>query len=144
YERADLDPRTVTLIEAHGTATPVGDQTEIQTLNTIFGPREGETPRVALGTVKSMIGHTMPASGVAGVIKTALALYHKVLPPTLHCDRPSSRLGIEQTPLYVNTATRPWINGAPTPRRAGVNAFGFGGINAHVVLEECDNPTAPQ
>jgi malonyl CoA-acyl carrier protein transacylase/phosphopantetheinyl transferase len=85
-----------------------------------------------------MIAHLIPASGIAGLIKTALALYHKMLPPTLNCEEPDPALELEKTPFYINTETRPWIHGAPaTPRRAGVNAFGFGGINAHAILEEC-------
>ena len=83
-----------------------------------------------------MISHLIPAAGVAGMIKTALALYHRVLPPTLHCDDPDPRLTQDSSPFYVNTQTRPWIHDRSTPRRAGVNAFGFGGINAHAVLEE--------
>lgn len=144
YEMAGVPPRTVGLIEAHGTATPAGDVAEIESLTRVFGPRDPEKdglPWCAIGTVKSMIGHTMPASGAAGLIKTALALYHKVLPPTLNCDEPNPKLGLEKTPFYVNTETRPWVHGDPeTPRRAGVNAFGFGGINAHVVLEEYPDP----
>jgi acyl transferase domain-containing protein/phosphopantetheinyl transferase len=136
YEMAGVSPETVGLIEAHGTATPVGDVVEVQALRGIFGGRRGPLPTCALGSVKSMIGHTMPAAGIAGVIKTALALYHRVLPPTLHCDEPNPALQLDKTPFYVNTETRPWIHGAETPRRAGVNSFGFGGINAHVVLEE--------
>jgi phosphopantetheine--protein transferase-like protein len=136
YEAVGISPRTIELIEAHGTATPVGDVTEIQALSRVFGPRNGEPPWCAVGSVKSMISHLIPAAGVAGLIKSALALYHKVLPPTLNCDEPNPKLEIEKTPFYINTETRPWIHGAPTPRRAGVNAFGFGGINAHAVLEE--------
>jgi acyl transferase domain-containing protein/phosphopantetheinyl transferase len=136
YEMAGVSPCSVGLIEAHGTATPVGDAVEIQALTRVFGERNGSLPSCAVGSVKSMIGHTMPAAGVAGLIKTALALYHKVLPPTLHCDEPHPALGLEKTPFYINSETRPWIHGSPTPRRAGVNAFGFGGINGHVVLEE--------
>ncbi len=83
-----------------------------------------------------MISHTIPASGVAGVIKLALALYHRVLPPTLNVSEPNPKLELETTPFYLNTETRPWIQGGSEPRRAGVNAFGFGGINAHAVLEE--------
>lgn len=136
YAAAGIPPTTVELIEAHGTATPLGDVTEVQALRRVFGDREGRYPRCALGSVKSMISHTIPAAGVAGLIKTALALYHKILPPTLNCDTPNPKLELEKTPFYINTETRPWIHGARTPRRAGVNAFGFGGINAHVVLEE--------
>ena len=76
------------------------------------------------------------AAGVAGLIKAALALYHKVLPPTLNCDEVNPELELEKTPFYVNTETRPWIHGGEDPRRAGVNSFGFGGINSHAVLEE--------
>jgi len=136
YQAAGVAPATVGLIEAHGTATPVGDAAEIEALRRVLGPREGGLPRCALGSVKSMIGHTMPAAGIAGLIKTVLALYHRVLPPTIHCDEPDPRLGLERTPLYVNTEPRPWIHPTGSPRRAGVSSFGFGGINGHVVLEE--------
>jgi acyl transferase domain-containing protein len=136
YQMAGLSPGTVGLIEAHGTATPVGDLVEVQALSRVFGERYALLPGIALGSVKSMIGHTMPAAGIAGVIKAALSLYHRVLPPTLNCEEPNPALHLENTPFYVNTETRPWIHGAETPRRAGVNSFGFGGINAHVVLEE--------
>ncbi len=136
YRDAGVDPRTVGLVEAHGTGTPVGDVTEVQALTRVFGPRQGELGPTALGTVKSMISHTIPAAGVAGLIKVALALHHRVLPPTINCDQPNPKLELERTPFYINTETRPWIHGGAEPRRAGVNAFGFGGINAHAVLEE--------
>jgi acyl transferase domain-containing protein/phosphopantetheinyl transferase len=140
YEMAGVSPTTVQLIEAHGTATLVGDYAEVQAMTRVFGPRDGQPPWCGLGSIKSMIGHVMPAAGIAGLIKTALALYHKTLPPTLHCETPNPRLELEKTPFYVNTETRPWIQSlADTPRRAGVNAFGFGGINAHVILEEYPN-----
>jgi acyl transferase domain-containing protein/phosphopantetheinyl transferase len=138
YDAAGVSPATVELIEAHGTATPVGDVVEIDALTQVFGGRDGALPRCALGTVKSMISHTIPASGIAGIIKLALSLHHRVLPPTLHCDEPNPKLGIERTPFYINTETRPWIHGGRVPRRAGINAFGFGGINAHAVLEEVE------
>ena len=146
YEMAGVSPATVGLIEAHGTATPVGDVVELQALSRVFGERQGSLPTCALGSVKSNIGHAMPAAGIAGVIKAALSLYHRVLPPTIHCDEPNPAFHLEKTPFYVNTETRPWIHGADTPRRAGVNSFGFGGINGHVVLEEhsiekSDSPT---
>lgn len=135
YESSGIEPSTVGLIEAHGTGTRVGDKTEIQSLGTLFGPRVGDLPSIALGSVKSMISHCLPASGSASIIKTALALHHKILPPML-CDEVDPDLGIERTPFYINTQARPWIHGGPHPRRAGVNAFGFGGINAHIILEE--------
>lgn len=135
YDAGGIEPATVGLIEAHGTGTPVGDATEIEALVRVFGERD-RAPHCALGSVKSMIGHTMPAAGMAGFIKAVLALYHKVLPPTLHVTEPNPKLGLKRTPFYLNTETRPWIHGGAHPRRAGVNSFGFGGINAHVVVEE--------
>ena len=137
YRNAGLDPVTVELVEAHGTGIPLGDVTEIRALHGVFGELAAGRRRCAVGTVKSMIGHLIPAAGIAGIIKTALALYHKVLPPTLCCDEPNPELEIDKTPFYLNTEAAPWIHGrADYPRRAGGNAFGFGGINAHVVLEE--------
>lgn len=143
YQASGVEPSSIGLIEAHGTSIPLGDRTEIQALSQLFGPRNGQIPAIALGSVKSSIGHCIPAAGVAGIIKTALSLYHKVLPPTL-CEQVNPALGIEQTPFYINTSARPWVHGNPhTPRRAGVNAFGFGGINAHAVLEEYRDTTQP-
>src|SRR5450432_2504255 len=140
YEPAGIDPLTVGLVEAHGTGTPVGDVVEVEALRRVFPPRRTESPRCALGSVKSMISHTVPAAGVAGLIKAALALHHKVLPPTL-CENPNPKLQLEKSNFYINTETRPWIHGSSkTPRRAGVNAFGFGGINAHAILEEYTGP----
>ncbi len=144
YAAAEVSPETIGLIEAHGTGTAVGDLTEVRALTKVFGERDGELPRCALGTVKSMIGHTIPAAGVAGLIKTALALHHRVLPPTIACEQPNPELGLEHTPFYINTETRPWIHGTAEPRRAGINAFGFGGINAHAVLEEFEGARSPE
>ncbi|TDC63649.1 type I polyketide synthase, partial [Streptomyces hainanensis] len=135
WEAAGLDPRApgaLGLLEAHGTATPAGDRAELATLAEVFGPPAGRP--AAIGSVKSMIGHTMPAAGVAGLIKAALAIHHGVLPPTLHCEEPHPALAATRfAPLAEATPWEPPADGAP--RRAGVNAFGFGGINAHVVLE---------
>ncbi len=140
YNEACLDPSTIELIEAHGTGIPLGDVTELKALRNVFGERKNGRPRCALGSVKSMIGHLIPAAGIAGIIKTSLALYHKVYPPTLHCDEPNPDLEIDTTPFYLNTTSRPWIHGHDDyPRRAGINAFGFGGINGHVVVEEYNN-----
>ncbi len=137
YEISGIDPETIGLIEAHGTATPVGDSAEIEALHRVFGLRKDGPPTCALGSVKSMIGHAMPAAGAAGLIKTVLALYHGALPPTLNCRRPLEAIYQPGSRFYVNTRTRPWIHArSDTPRRAGVSAFGFGGVNAHVVLEE--------
>lgn len=141
YESARVSPESIELIEAHGTGTPVGDLTEVQALTRVFGARKGGLPHCALGSVKSMISHTIPAAGAAGLIKVALSLHHKVLPPTLNCPEPNPKLELEKTPFYINTEVRPWVHGGAEPRRAGVNAFGFGGINAHVVVEEYVRPT---
>lgn len=135
YEQSGVDPSTVGLIEAHGTGIPLGDRTEIQALTSVFGRREGTLPKIAIGSVKSMISHCIPAAGIAALIKAALALHHKVLPPTL-CEKPNPALGLAETPFYVNNDLRPWIHAPDEPRRAAVNAFGFGGINTHAVLEE--------
>ena len=134
YEQAELAPRTVSLLDGHGTGTPIGDAVEIEALCRVFGPRDGDEPWCALGSVKSMIGHPIPAAGVAGIIKTALALHHKVLPPTLHAGAGNRKLA--SSPFYLNTETRPWVHADSDPRRAAVSAFGFGGINAHAILEE--------
>ncbi len=135
WASAGLDPRepgSVGLLEAHGTATVAGDTAEIATLTEVFGPRDGE-PAV-VGSVKSMIGHAMPAAGAVSLIKAALALHHRMLLPTLHCDEPNPALaGTRFAPI---DRARNWDAPEGTVRRAAVNAFGFGGINAHVVLEE--------
>lgn len=139
WRAAGLDPRTVGLIEGHGTATNAGDAAELATLRRVVGGDPLCDPRVGLGSVKSMIGHAMPASGIAGFIKATLALHHGVLPPTLHCDDPHPAL--EGTRLVPVRESAPW-EPAGGARRAGVNAFGFGGINGHVVLEEYAAPAA--
>jgi acyl transferase domain-containing protein len=137
YRGAGVDPATVGLVEAHGTGIPLGDRTEVAALREVFGPMQGEGARCALGSVKSLIGHTISAAGIAGVIKAALALHHRILPPTLFGDEPHPDLALHETPFYLCRTARPWIHGSrEAPRRAGVSAMGFGGINAHCVLEE--------
>ncbi|MFG2092172.1 beta-ketoacyl synthase N-terminal-like domain-containing protein [Streptomyces sp. NPDC048612] len=136
WAAAGLDPAhpaALGLLEAHGTGTPVGDGVELDTLARVFGPPGAGVPPVGLGSVKSMLGHTMQAAGIAGLIKAALAVHHRTLPPTLHLDEPHEALG--RTRMRPVTEAEPWEAG-PAPLRAGVNAFGFGGINAHAVLEE--------
>ncbi len=134
YEQAGFSANTVGLIEAHGTGTAAGDIAEFNGLCLAYaGVRQGTT---ALGSVKSQIGHTKAAAGAAGLFKAVMALHHKVLPPTIKVERPNSKLGVEQSPFYINTKTRPWVAHKDTPRRAGVSAFGFGGSNFHLALEE--------
>ncbi len=134
WERAQIDPATVGLVEAHGTGTPAGDAAELSTLARVFGPADATSRRAVLGSVKSMIGHAMPAAGVAGLIKAALAIHNGVLLPTLHCDAPRAELAA--TRFRTIARSEPWETPPDRPRRAGVNAFGFGGVNAHVVLEQ--------
>lgn len=135
YAQAHISPARVGLVEAHGTGTVVGDQTEARALGQVFREAGGPGQSCALGSVKSMIGHSKCAAGLAGLIKTAFALHHKVLPPTL-VEIPNAKGNFESGPLYLNTEARPWIHGASHPRTAGVSAFGFGGTNFHTVLEE--------
>ena len=137
YAEAGLPTSAIELVEAHGTGIPLGDVTEVRSLTECFGARGACGPTIALGSVKSMISHLIPAAGIAALIKTALALYHRVLPPTIHATEPNPDLHLNQTPFYLCTTRRPWIHAdRRTPRRAGINAFGFGGINAHAILEE--------
>jgi acyl transferase domain-containing protein/NADP-dependent 3-hydroxy acid dehydrogenase YdfG len=141
YEKAGYSPATVELVEAHGTATKAGDAAEVRGLTSVFGPTDEDGRQwCALGSVKSQIGHTKAAAGAAGLIKVALSLHHKVLPPTLKVERPNPSLGLEDGPLYINTQARPWIRGVDHPRRASVSSFGFGGSNFHVALEEYSGP----
>jgi acyl transferase domain-containing protein/acyl carrier protein len=137
YEDAGFDPLTVDLIEAHGTGTMAGDPTEFASLREYFSQDNSKGQHIALGSVKSQIGHTKAAAGAASLIKTALALHHKVLPPSINVTVPNPKLNIKNSPFYLNTETRPWISpSSEAPRRAGVSSFGFGGTNYHVVLEE--------
>src|ERR1039457_997557 len=136
YARAGIRPSTVGLIEAHGTGTTLGDASELAAVDDVF-LADGAAPQsCAIGSVKSMVGHTKSAAGITGLMKVALALYHKTLPATLHVEKPNPKLLEPGTPIFVNTETLPWIPPAATPRRGGVSAFGFGGTNFHAVLEE--------
>ncbi|HTU20930.1 MAG TPA: beta-ketoacyl synthase N-terminal-like domain-containing protein, partial [Gemmataceae bacterium] len=135
YAKANISPARVEFVEAHGTGTVVGDQTEVASLGRILR-ESGAAPRSCIiSSVKSMIGHTKCAAGLAGLVNATLALHHKVLPPLL-VEKPSSKAKFEESPFFLNTEARPWIHGGPEPRVAGVSAFGFGGTNFHAVLEE--------
>ena len=137
YQEAGFSPATIGLVEAHGTGTMAGDPAEFEAIREVFGQDNPRRQYIALGSVKSQIGHTKAAAGTASLIKVALELHHKVLPPTINIQKPNPKLEIEQTPFYLNTEARPWLRMDPvTPRRAGVSSFGFGGTNFHVVLEE--------
>ena len=132
--RAGVTPGSIGMIEAHGTGTKVGDSVEVSALREVYG--EAETPWCALGSVKSQIGHTKAAAGAAGLIKTALALHHKVIPPTIKVTTPLEEMTGDRTPFYLTTEKRPWLSSGAAPRRAAVSAFGFGGSNFHTILEE--------
>ncbi|HEX8352001.1 MAG TPA: type I polyketide synthase, partial [Pyrinomonadaceae bacterium] len=133
---AGVDAETVTYVEAHGTATPLGDPIELAALTQAFRTSTDRKGFCAVGSVKSNFGHTDTAAGVAGLIKTVLALRHKELPPSLHFERPNPQIDFESSPFFVNSTLRPWAVADAAPRRAGVSSFGIGGTNAHVVLEE--------
>jgi polyketide-type polyunsaturated fatty acid synthase PfaA len=137
YDEAGYGPETVELVEAHGTGTKAGDQAEFNALREVFNASGREDRQwAALGSIKSQLGHTKAAAGAAGLLKTVLALHDKVLPPTFGIDKPATKLEIEQTPFYLNTAPRPWIREGDHPRRAAVSSFGFGGTNFHITVEE--------
>ncbi|GLY34522.1 hypothetical protein Amsp01_005460 [Amycolatopsis sp. NBRC 101858] len=138
YRDAGVSPVDVGLVEAHGTGTVVGDATELRTLTGFFAAAGASPGSCVLGSVKSQIGHTKCAAGLAGLIKAALALWHEVVPPTLHVSQPNAAWDPETSPFTFTTAARPWANPA---RLAGVSAFGFGGTNFHAVLGA--GPVAP-
>lgn len=137
YTEAGFSPASVGLIEAHGTGTVAGDPIEFVGLQQVFSENNSKKQSIALGSVKSQIGHTKAAAGIASLIKVALSLHHKILPPTLNIKEANPKLQIENSPFYLNTETLPWFSTNDiTPRRAGVSSFGFGGTNFHVALEE--------
>ena len=139
----DVDPDTVTLLEAHGTGTPLGDPIEIAALSRVYRAKTQRKQYCAIGSVKTNIGHLDTAAGMAGIIKAVEALKHKQLPPTLHFEEPNPELDFANSPFFVNTELREWKTDR-LPRRAGVSSFGFGGTNAHVVLEEAPARPAAQ
>ncbi len=136
YANADIDPATVGYIEAHGTATPLGDPIEFTGLIKAFRMSGVDTDQFcALGSVKANVGHLDAAAGVTGLISAALALSDKVLPPLLHFKTANPNIDLSHSPFFINTRPKAWEAGA-TPRRAGVSSLGVGGTNVHVVLEE--------
>ena len=134
---AGIRPSSIVYIETHGTGTRLGDPIEIEALRQAF--RVKKRNFCALGSVKSNIGHVNVAAGVSSFIKTVLALENRQIPPSLHFKNPNPRIDLKNSPFYVNTALAEWKRRG-TPRRAGVSAFGFGGTNAHLVLEEAPSP----
>jgi phthiocerol/phenolphthiocerol synthesis type-I polyketide synthase E len=134
HEIADVSPDSISYVEAHGTATRLGDPIEVEALNLAFG--NNKRKHCAIGSVKSNLGHVDTAAGIAGLIKTILALHYKEIPPSLHFKQANPEINFDDGPFYVNTALKTWGDGDNRPLRAGVSSFGLGGTNGHVVLEE--------
>ena len=132
---AGIDPETVSYIEAHGTGTPLGDPIEVAALTQVFRASTQKKGFCAIGSVKTNFGHLGAAAGVAGLMKTVLALKHQMIPPSLHFEQPNPKIDFANSPFYVNSKLSEWKTDG-TPRRAGVSSFGIGGTNAHVVLEQ--------
>ncbi len=143
-QTAGVDPASISYIEAHGTATPIGDPIEVEALTQAFRTKTAAKQFCGIGSIKSNLGHLTAAAGVAGFIKTVLALYHRQIPPSINFDRPNPYIDFANSPFYVNSQLRDWP-AMETPRRAGVSSFGGGGTNAHVILEESlvTRPSSP-
>lgn len=141
YADAGISPAEVELVEAHGTATRANDATEFESLCAVYRDAEpSRRPWCALGSIKSQIGHAKGAAGAASLIKAALALSHRVLPPTIKIERPNPELDFAKSPFYLNVSSRPWVHPAGSTRKAAVSSLGFGGTNFHVILEEYRGP----
>lgn len=141
YAASGISPESIQLIEAHATATPVGDAVEVRALAEAFSERPAGLPRIQLGSVKALIGHTGWVSGVASLIKILQAFAHRTVPPQYNFTAPAPGLGLAETPFEIARQAQPWPdNVAPFPRRAGIDGFGFGGTNAHLVVEAFDEP----
>jgi acyl transferase domain-containing protein/acyl carrier protein len=132
---AGLEPGDIDYVEAHGTGTSLGDPIEVEALGTVLGQGRSATSPLLIGSVKTNLGHTEAASGLAGLLKVVMALQHETIPPHLHFSAPNPRIPWERWPLSVPVSPVPWARG-PRVRRAGVSSFGFSGTNAHVILEE--------
>jgi polyketide-type polyunsaturated fatty acid synthase PfaA len=139
YRVSGIDPATVELVEAHGTGTAVGDGIEVEALAGVYNKSGRKGRWAALGSVKSMVGHTKAAAGAAAFVKAAMALRHKTFPPTLKVTEPHPVLAKEDTPFYLSLEKRPWMAPSGHPRRAACSALGFGGTNFHAVLEEASS-----
>ena len=136
-----MEPRQIDYIEAHGTGTRLGDPIEIEALRPVFAPGRPAGRPLVVGSVKTNIGHLESAAGIAGLAKIILALKHGQIPPHLHLRTVNPLLKLEETPIEIPTAIRPWPQGKE-PRRAGVSSFGFGGTNGHVIVEESRHSAA--
>jgi acyl transferase domain-containing protein/acyl carrier protein len=142
YDRHRINPETISYIETHGTGTKLGDPIELEALATVFKEKTNQKNFCALGSVKSNIGHTTAAAGIAGVQKVLLSMQHRTLAPTLNVANPTTRFQFAGSPFYVSREAKPWTVASGCRRRAAVSSFGFSGTNAHLVLEEY--PAAPR
>ncbi|WP_330230225.1 SDR family NAD(P)-dependent oxidoreductase [Nocardia sp. NBC_00508] len=142
-EAAGMSPDALSYLEAHGTGTMIGDPIELKGLATVLGDRSRGQEPCAVGSVKTNIGHLLSAAGIAGAVKTILAVHHAALPPSLHCDNLNPRFQFAGSPLQVNRALRPWRPADGRPRAAGVSSFGFGGTNAHLIVEQAPDGHRP-
>ncbi|MCP4654947.1 MAG: AMP-binding protein, partial [bacterium] len=144
-QAAGVEPETIGYVEAHGTATALGDPIEVAALTRVFGKSAARRETCALGSVKTNIGHADTAAGVAGLIKATLAVDRGLVPPSLWFEQPNPAIDFAETPFYVPTELRKWQDGAGAPRRAGVSSFGIGGTNAHVIVEQAPatEPSGP-
>ena len=135
FDYTDISPNSIQYLETHGTGTKVGDLKEIESIKGIYGKKKRSHP-LALGSIKAIIGHTWSAAGAAGLLKTALALHNKILPPNTNCEQPNLKLDLKKIPAYLSTEIEKWPENKGCPRRAAVNAFGTGGFDYHVLVEE--------
>ncbi|BBO59205.1 SDR family NAD(P)-dependent oxidoreductase [Mycoavidus sp. B2-EB] len=131
-----IDPKTIQWVEAHGTGTVLGDPIEFRALTQAFNQGESRSPTLGLGSIKSNLGHTVAAAGIAGVLKILLALQHRQIPPSLHFVQGNPHIDFEHSPFYINTELKAWETGAGTERRAAVSSFSLSGTNAHAVIGE--------
>ena len=136
YEQAGWNPAEVDMIECHATGTPRGDAVEAQSLKSLWGDSGWEEGQCVLGSVKGNVGHALTAAGAAGLLKVLLAIRHRVFPPTANFERAATALGLEHGPFRILTRPEPWNSNPGRRRRAAISGFGFGGINAHVLIEE--------
>jgi acyl transferase domain-containing protein/acyl carrier protein/enoyl-[acyl-carrier-protein] reductase (NADH) len=142
YEQSGIDPATISYVEAHGTGTQLGDPIEFEALNDAFRNYTAKKQFCGLGSIKTNLGHTAAASGVAGVVKVLLALEYGKIPPSLNFKEPNRHIDLADSPFYVGTELRDWRGDSLHPRRAAVSSFGFSGTNVHLVLEEAPTVSA--
>ncbi|MEK1831002.1 polyketide synthase [Priestia megaterium] len=136
YDRYEINPETISYVETHGTGTKLGDPIEIDALTDGFRKYTTQTQYCAVGSVKTNIGHTLAAAGVAGLIKVLLCMKYQTLVPSIHYEKQNEHINFKDSPFYVNTETKPWKAEEGTPRTAAISSFGFSGTNAHVVIRE--------